>query len=339
VLVRVGGITVVFGSYYRSEEDYAAFMRVLESVKFGSAITKNGAFALTPEAPQPAPTAAPAAVPAASAARIVFEAKSATGEDLFSINPDGSDLRQITHGPGLNQEPACAPDGTRLAFTSWRDNTHSLYTVNADGAGERLVSDGPGNLAMPAWSPDSVRLVFRSDAVSALYVLTPGGAQEKLPILDDHLYAPAWSPDGRRLAYEVFDGQKADIRIANLDGSDDINLTPGFGFAHQPAWSPDSRQIAFHGHPTGGNTSEIYVMAADEQGRFTPGAEIRCLTCDANTDSRGNKYRPAWSPDGKQIAFHRKDGDGFDIWLMNADGSNPTQLTDGLDASNPCWIR
>ncbi len=60
VLVRVGGITVAFGSYYRNEQEYVAFTRVLESVKFGSALTTSGAFALTPEPPQPAPTAAPA---------------------------------------------------------------------------------------------------------------------------------------------------------------------------------------------------------------------------------------------------------------------------------------
>jgi hypothetical protein len=59
VLVKVGGLTVAFGSYYQSDEEYAAFMRVLESVKFGSRVLISGGMALTPEAPQPAPTAAP----------------------------------------------------------------------------------------------------------------------------------------------------------------------------------------------------------------------------------------------------------------------------------------
>lgn len=302
--------------------------------------------------PSPTPTAAPearataagqgnvaavptpdAALPAQDAERIVFEARSATGEDLFSVKPDGADLRQITRDPGLNQEAACSPDGQRIAFTSWRGNTHYLYLLNADGSQERQLAGGPGNVAEPAWSPDGRQIVFSSEADKAFYVInTDGTGQERLPVTGDNLYAPAWSPDGQRLAYTSYARNAWDLHIARLDGSGDTNLTGGRAFyAHQAAWSPNGQQIAFYGTLGGGKTFEIYVMNAD-------GSGVRRLTTPPDDDSWRNNGRPAWSPDGMQIVFHSDRGGGFDIWIMNADGSEQRQLTHGLNASNPCWL-
>ncbi len=294
-----------------------------------------------PAAPAPA-TRTPAVQPTATSAlsartaqtgRIVFEARTGSGSDIFSMNPDGSDVRQLTHGPELNLEPACSPDGTRIAFTAWqRSGTRQLYLIDADGSGERQLADGPGNLAEPAWSPDGQQIAFNSEADKAFYVINADGSgRARLPIAGDNLYSPVWSPDGQRLAYTSYTGKSSDLRVARLDGSGDLNLTGGTGFSFLPAWSPDGRQIAFYGIRGEGNTYEIYVIDAD-------GSNLRQLTSSSDSPYERNNWRPAWSPDGKQIAFY-SDFDHNSIWVMNADGTGQVRITDPLlDASNPCWL-
>ena len=94
-----------------------------------------------------------------------------------------------------------------------------------------------------------------------------------------------------------------------------------------PAWSPDGRRIAFEYNPspTGlrPGASDIYVMNA-ERGRTT----VRRLTSVLGFDGD-----PAWSPDGRKIVFESTRSGNADIWVMNADGTNPQGLTPGARPS------
>jgi Tol biopolymer transport system component len=323
-------------------------------------IARTLAFVATPITPTasasslPVPTteAAPAATGLPSqTARIVFEARSDTGADIFSMNPDGSDVSQLTHGPGLNLGPACSPDGRRIAFSSLRNNSRHLYVMNADGSQERQLTDGLGNQAEPAWSPDGQRIAFNENADDAWVdnafdvINADGSGKARLPVAGDRLYAPAWSPDGQRLAYESAQAGSTDLHVVNLDGSGDTNLTQGTGYANQPAWSPDGKQIAFWGNLSGGNSFEIYVINADAQGRFGSGSAVRRLTYTPDGQASRNHYGSAWSPDGWQIAFHSDQTGANSIYLMNADGSGLVRLTSGDplrpgegEAYNPCWL-
>ncbi len=192
---------------------------------------------------------------------------------------------------------------------------------------------GPGNLAEPAWSPDGQQIALNSEADKAFYAINvDGSGQARLPIVGANLYSPVWSPDGQRLAYTSYTGKSYDLHVARFDGSADVNLTGKIGFAHQPAWSPGGKQIAFWGNLEGGNTFEIYVINADSSG-------VRRLTTTQDSGHGRNNYRPAWSPDGKKIAFYSDRDGGNGIWIMNADGSGQARITDRmLDASNPCWL-
>ena len=81
---------------------------------------------------------------------------------IYSIRPDGSDLKRLTFDPASDQTPAWSPDGRRLAFTSERSGGGDLYVMDADGGSLRRLSMGPGDDSQPAWSPDGTRIAFSS---------------------------------------------------------------------------------------------------------------------------------------------------------------------------------
>gem|GEM_PF-1825258 len=159
--------------------------------------------------------------------------------------------------------------------------------------------------------------------VSAIYLAHADGSGVRLVVTGER---PAWSPTGRRVAFQR-DGQ-----VWVSDGILETALGPGT----EPAWAPDGRRIAFTG------AEGIAVMADDGSGVTT------ILRHDFRTDTwaGGDQGvgKPAWSPDGERIAFeHRGDGDLIpaQIFVMDADGSNPHRLTPpaGIQyaESDPAW--
>lgn len=133
--------------------------------------------------------------------------------------------------------------------------------------------------------------------------------------------APQWSPDGRRIAYSVASsGTESDLYVVNADGSGIVQLTNQPGIEAQPAWTPDSRSIGYVHTVVGvAGSTALSVVNADGSGNHP------ILTSPALEN-------PAWSPDGKHIAFD----DGSNVWVMNADGTQQTKITASCPAGNAC---
>lgn len=210
---------------------------------------------------------------------------------VFVANANGSGLRRLTNGPARDFDPAWSPDGKRIVFRSERDGSSQIYVMNADGSAQRNISRTAEDNWGPAWSPDGAWIAFNSARGT-------GNTQ---------MYGYVMRPDGSGVR-----------RLGNI-------------WVEYPAWSPDGQRIVFMSMMSdalGTNPHyEIHVMNAD-------GSGLKRLTY-----AGGENGWPVWSPDGKKIAFtsarddrgHAADvGPFFDIYVMDADGSNQIRLTRGF---------
>ena len=268
---------------------------------------------------------------------IVFTALQADGaRHVFTVNPDGSDLRQVTHREG-DAEPTWSPDGTQIAFKRWtnagckrpHEDCAQIWVIRADGTGARRLTTTSRRSERPDWSPDGKQIVFvrwQDDEnpfanKTDIYVMhADGNDVRRLTDTPGDDGNPAWSPDGKQIAFTSEQNGFYDIYVMQADGSNVRRLTHTPAPELSPAWTPDGKHIAFQT-----TANDLVVMNTDGSGK-------RFVT------SVGDGLF-AWSPDGKQIAFFSGRVENAGLYVMRSDGSAAHWLRIGAitDASDPDW--
>jgi len=250
--------------------------------------------------------------------------------------------------PGARDVDAiAAPPTDQLAFVSSKTGSIQIYTINTDGTGLRRLTNEPGQSEIPVWSPDGQQLAFikiRGNDTQIYVMSADGRRQRRLTSSPGISTFPAWSPDGQRIAFVSTRERSRQIYVMKADGSAQTRLTTPPGESTVPVWSPNGRQIAFVSTRDQG-LNELYVMNADgtEQRRLTePESYV------ANEKSRGEQRQelggillkpgilhPAWSPDGKLIAFVIRVGLAEQsIQVVSPDGTGRKRLVTGYA---PAW--
>ena len=259
---------------------------------------------------------------------IVFHSARDGTSTIYVMNPDGSGQRAVITGPG-DFWPDISPDGRFVAFRSNRTGNNEIYVADLNGGTAVNISNNTANDDWPRWSPNGHRIAFHSDRDGNFNIFTvnPDGTDLRHVTTDAALDQwPDWSPDGKRLAFR----RGMDIYTADADGVEQNvqRLTFLSTILNQmPAWSPNGKQIAFMSLRAG--YVSVFLMSADGD---TPDHPAVNLTPKADGDASSAWFSrtPAWSKNGQQIyfmSFRPSTGSNVEVFVMNADGSDPTRLT------------
>ena len=161
------------------------------------------------------------------------------GGSVYVVNVDGSDERNVTHGPV--RAFAWSPDGRTIAFDSVRAGNSEIYVVNSEGGELRRLTRNAGPDLAPAWSPDGRKIAFAGSR--GIYVMNADGSgQRNLMRKPTRDFAPTWSPDGRRIAFVSQRDGNLEVYVMNADGSGQRNLTRSPWHEGSAAWSPAQKK-------------------------------------------------------------------------------------------------
>src|SRR5574341_678389 len=276
-----------------------------------------------------------------SADAIVFaRPQPANGVDsnIWIMNGDGTGQTQLTTYTGEDRWPALSPDGSRIAYVSFRGGLQTLWVMNSDGTKPTQLPV-PGNTQAPSWSSDGSRIAFQNDSQDFWEIWTINANGTDLRRLTTHTEAagsPAWSPDGQKLVYTLEPTTHYHhLYTVNSDGTGQSLLVSAYstGFSsHLPAWSPDGTQIATIHYAAGSfGPYSLWLMNADGSGG-------QALVSNVELDGQNL----TWSADGNWLVF----SDDGQIWRVRRDGTQLTQIITnggwepsvgpGPSAPNPC---
>ena len=285
---------------------------------------------------------------------------------VWTIRADGSGLMQLTQGPHDCREPRFSPDGKRIAFSSDRSGRYAIHVLELSSGKSQELTKDKAQESEPAWSRDGKRIAFVADGTK-IVVFENGVGSEYASIEPSadlmrraEIHGPSFTPDGSALTYVVLESGATrlmrgnEVLVANEDifpfrvswvgrdefvftsngkikrGASEVPfsatvpvVTPSYVRAKRdfdvftvrpvvgigsPQLSPDGQTIVFRA------LNDLYTMRSGEAPKSLLGD--RFYKCD-----------PAWSPDGKTLAYSSDRGGKLDIWLRDLQSGSDKQLT------------
>ncbi len=267
--------------------------------------------------------------------KIFFVSNRTGNKEIWSMDYDGANQKQLTFYKTISSFPAVSPDGSKVAFTSYlRGNPAILVHSVETGRNLRFYNQAASMNAASDFTPDSQQLVLSSTAgglrYAQLFIASVDGTNfRRLSNSQAIEVEPKVNPKtGREVVFVSGRSGMPQIYRMNMDGADVTRLTTGEGEAVNPAWHPDGQHIAFawtRGFEPGNYNIFVMDVATRQLGQLTHGA--------------GRNENPSWAPDGRHIVFSSNRDGRQQIYMMQADGKDLKRLTTQGINEKPAWTR
>lgn len=247
--------------------------------------------------------------------------------EIFIMDYDGRNIRQITQDRNLAISPAWAPNGRLLAYTTYRSGNADVYVYNLDSGKINVLAAFPGMNAAPSWSPDGgqLALTLSRDGNPEIYrIRADGSGPVRITNSRSVETSPTWTPDGSQILF-ISDRFGAPQILKVSPGGGQPRALTRKGHNDDPDVNPRGDRMVFTSNRGGGGFD---VWVSDLEG----GNAIN-LTSDLG----GGCEHPSWAPDGRHIVFAHRGH----IMVMDADGTDKRRLTDPSripgENESPAW--
>lgn len=254
-----------------------------------------------------------------SGERVRGSAENRGVRDVYVSDYDGENQTRVIANGSLSGFVTWSPDARSLLYTSWKAGPMQVFLANIyEGTGTQLTQ-GPAQNSLASWSPDGRRVAFTStrDGNSEIYVMNRDGSGAlrltNNPMIDN---CPTWSPSGTHIAFISDRTGAPELYVVGSDGLGLEQITRD-GYVDRPTWSPAPyNQIAYTWRVPGG--FEIKVMDF---------ATRKTVQLTGLRDGEGQNESPAFSPNGRHIAFTSTRAGKAQIFTMTNDGRDIRQIT------------
>jgi TolB protein len=250
-------------------------------------------------------------------------------KEILLIDYDKPAVRRLIADGALNLAPLLSPDGTMLAYTSYRRGFPILYLRHLRTGEDTRVTSDPGIALAGSWSPDMRYLAFSQSIAGNSDIYLYDVRQARVQRLTSHVgidISPSFAPDGQRLVFASNRDGSLQIYRTDMQGSAPVRLTHDGEFNTAPAWSPRHDTIAYLGR-SNDRGLDLYTIQAD-------GSNRRRLTSQGISEDS-----PTWAPDGRVLMYSSVRSGIRQLRLIQVDSREEQALADNrIACQSPQWI-
>jgi TolB protein len=259
--------------------------------------------------------------------RVVDTVETRTGKEVYVSDYDGANQMRVTSNRRLNVAPSWSPDGRSIAYTSFSRIQPQIIVSNVYQGTRETLTDEKSGAYFSVFSPDGSRIAFMSarDGNSEIYVMNRNGSGVRRLTNNTTIESsPTWSPTGTQIAFTSGRSGSEQIWVMDADGLNQRRLTFGESAADKATWSPAPfNEIAYAAQSGPGYDIRIHDVATGQKRTMTDGV--------------GTNESPAFSPNGRHIAFISSRLGKMHIFTMGRDGRGLRQITRAGNNTYPNW--